>query len=116
MGVRIWVDVVSNACERRMAIEESAEAILEARAMRSGLSLAEINDPCGMPSELRDAHVANDRAVDVAYGCGGDGLDESRVSFWLEMRGTILGAGQAGTHLVQGRDAARASSRWCRGA
>ena len=49
-------------------IEQTAQAILDARAKYPDCSLADLYDETVMPSELRKAHQANDRAVMAAYG------------------------------------------------
>ena len=49
-------------------IEETAQAILDARAKYPDSSLADLYDETLMPPELRKAHQANDRAVMAAYG------------------------------------------------
>ena len=49
-------------------IEQTAQAILNARAKYPDCSLADLYDETVMPSELRKAHQANDRAVMAAYG------------------------------------------------
>lgn len=49
-------------------IEQTAQAILNARALYSDSSLAELYDELLMPRELRKAHQDNDRAVMQAYG------------------------------------------------
>lgn len=54
--------------EQRAKIEETAQGILDARAMYPNDSLAALYDPLTMPPELRKAHQANDRAVMRAYG------------------------------------------------
>ena len=50
------------------AIEKTAQAILDARALYTDCSLADLYDEATMPPELRKAHQANDRAVMKAYG------------------------------------------------
>ena len=47
---------------------QTAQAILEARALYPDSSLADLYDEAVMPPELRKAHQANDRAVMEAYG------------------------------------------------
>ena len=47
---------------------QTAQAILEARALYPDCSLADLYDEAVMPPELRKAHQANDRAVMEAYG------------------------------------------------
>jgi len=54
--------------EQRAKIEETAKAILDARALYPDSSLADLYDELTMPPELRKAHQANDRAVMQAYG------------------------------------------------
>ncbi|MBQ3863230.1 MAG: class I SAM-dependent DNA methyltransferase, partial [Schwartzia sp.] len=52
----------------RAAIEKTAQAILDARALYPGNSLADLYDPVTMPPELLKAHRENDKAVMQAYG------------------------------------------------
>ena len=54
--------------EQKKKIEETAQAILDARALYPDCSLADLYDEIAMPPELRKAHQANDRAVMQAYG------------------------------------------------
>lgn len=54
--------------EQRSKIEETAQAILDARALYPDSSLADLYDELTMPPELRKAHQENDRAVMRAYG------------------------------------------------
>ena len=54
--------------EQKAAIEKTAQAILDARALYSDCSLADLYDETTMPIELRKAHQANDKAVMKAYG------------------------------------------------
>ena len=54
--------------EQRAKIEQTAQAILDARALYPDCSLADLYDEVTMPPELRKAHQANDRAVMQAYG------------------------------------------------
>ena len=49
-------------------ITQTAQAILDARALYPDSSLADLYDPLTMPPELRKAHAANDAAVMKAYG------------------------------------------------
>lgn len=49
-------------------IKQTAQAILNARALYSGNSFADLYDEVTMPIELRKAHQDNDRAVMEAYG------------------------------------------------
>lgn len=49
-------------------VEQTANAILDARANFSGATLADLYDANTMPLELVKAHRANDEAVDACYG------------------------------------------------
>ena len=57
--------------EQKKRIEETAQAILDARALYPDCSLADLYDELTMPPELRKAHQANDKAVMQAYGFWG---------------------------------------------
>ena len=54
--------------EQRAKIEQTAQAILDARALYPDCSLADLYDEVTMPPELRKAHQANDKAVMLSYG------------------------------------------------
>ena len=54
--------------EQKAKIEQTAQAILDARALYPDSSLADLYDELTMPIELRKAHQDNDRAVMAAYG------------------------------------------------
>ena len=60
-----WPDVTE---EQRRRIEQTAQAILDARALYPDSSLADLYDVLLMKPELRKAHRDNDRAVMAAYG------------------------------------------------
>lgn len=60
-----WVEPTE---EQRKKIEQTAQAILDARALYPNSSLADLYDEVIMPSELRKAHQENDMAVIQAYG------------------------------------------------
>ena len=53
---------------QRARIEQTAQAILDARALYPDCSLADLYDETTMPPELRKAHQQNDKAVMQAYG------------------------------------------------
>ena len=53
---------------QKQKIAETAQAILDARALYPDASLADLYDEAAMPPELRRAHQANDMAVWDAYG------------------------------------------------
>ena len=53
---------------QKAKIEQTAQAILDARALYPDCSLADLYDEVTMPPELRKAHQLNDKAVMEAYG------------------------------------------------
>lgn len=52
---------------QRAKIEQTAQSILDARALYPDCSLADLYDEVAMPPELRKAHQENDKAVMRAY-------------------------------------------------
>ena len=54
--------------KQKSRIEQTAQMILDARALYPDSSLADLYDELTMPPELRKAHRDNDRAVMDAYG------------------------------------------------
>lgn len=58
----------SPSADQKQKIEQTAQGILDARALYPDSSLADLYDPLTMPPELRKAHTANDIAVMHAYG------------------------------------------------
>ena len=64
--------------EQKQRIEQTAQAILDARALYPDSSLADLYDEVTMPVELRRAHQANDRAVMEAYGFPVKSMTESQ--------------------------------------
>ena len=72
--------------EQKTKIEQTAQAILDARALYPDCSLADLYDELTMPPELRRAHQANDKAVMQAYGFWGKLNSESAcVAALMEM-------------------------------
>lgn len=63
--------------EQKEMIEQTAQAILDARALYPDCSLADLYDELTMPKELRKAHQENDKAVMQAYGFWGKIKSES---------------------------------------
>ena len=64
--------------EQKAKIEQTAQAILDARALYPDSSLADLYDELTMPVELRKAHQDNDRAVMQAYGFNVKTMTESQ--------------------------------------
>jgi len=60
-----WPDTID---EQKAEIEKLAQGILDARALYSESSLADLYDPLTMPPELLKAHQNLDRAVMKLYG------------------------------------------------
>lgn len=75
------------SAEHRAAMDKTGQAILDARAKSPGSTMADLYDPVAMPAALRKAHLANDRAVDAAYGFKGDKSDADRVAFLFDLYG-----------------------------
>ena len=75
-----WPNVTE---QQKSAIEQTAQAILDARALYPDASLADLYDELTMPLELRKAHQANDRAVMQAYGMPIKETDEAACVAWL---------------------------------
>ncbi|MBQ7265308.1 MAG: class I SAM-dependent DNA methyltransferase [Firmicutes bacterium] len=71
--------------EQRAKIEETAQAILDARALYPDSSLADLYDELTMPKELRKAHQNNDRAVMTAYGFDLKMLESECVAELIKM-------------------------------
>ncbi|MBQ0161215.1 MAG: class I SAM-dependent DNA methyltransferase [Bacteroidales bacterium] len=70
---------------QKAKIEQTAQAILDARALYPDSSLADLYDEVTMPPELRKAHQQNDRAVMEAYGFGKDLTENDIVAELLKM-------------------------------
>ena len=71
--------------EQRKKIEQTAQAILDARNNHPESSLADLYDPLAMPSDLRKAHKANDKAVLQAYGLKTDATESEIVAHLFKM-------------------------------
>lgn len=65
---------------QKAKIEQTAQAILDARALYPESSLADLYDELTMPPELRKAHRANDLAVLEAYGFPKDASESEIVA------------------------------------
>lgn len=71
--------------EQKSRIEQTAQAILDARKLFPDCSLADLYDELTMPVELRKAHQANDFAVMAAYGFDKKITESECVSKLMEM-------------------------------
>ena len=65
-------------------IETAAQALLDARAVQTNASLADLYDPLTMPANLLKANQVLDKAVDAAYGYKGANTDAALVAFLFE--------------------------------
>ena len=80
-----WPEAAVGPChfgkfnDLKARIEQTAQAILDARALYPDSSLADLYDVTLMPIELRRAHQSNDRAVMDAYGFTEGMSDEAIV-------------------------------------
>ena len=71
--------------EKRAEIENTAKGILDARALFSKASLADLYNELTMPPELRKAHNENDRAVLTAYGLPKDATETEITSYLFHL-------------------------------
>lgn len=71
--------------KQKQAIEEAAQAVLDARAQHPAASLADLYDPLTMPPELVKAHQKLDVAVDAAYSKKKFQGDIDRVAYLFEL-------------------------------
>ncbi len=71
--------------KQKQAVEDSAKAILEARAQYPESSLADLYDPNTMPPELVKAHRQLDKAVDLCYRPQPFTSEAKRIEFLFEL-------------------------------
>ncbi len=71
--------------KQKQAIEDVAQAVLDARAKFPTSSLADLYDPLTMPPALTKAHQKLDAAVDSAYAKRKFTGDTDRVAFLFEL-------------------------------
>ncbi len=71
--------------KQKQAIEDAAQAVLDARAQFPDASLADLYDPLTMPEALTKAHHKLDAAVDSAYAKRKFAGDTDRVAFLFEL-------------------------------
>jgi hypothetical protein len=76
--------------KQRQAIEQAAQAVLDARAKYPDSSLADLYDPLSMPADLVRAHHKLDAAVDAAYSKKKFSGDRDRVAFLFELYQQLL--------------------------
>ncbi|GAB1410268.1 N-6 DNA methylase [Desulfovibrionales bacterium] len=81
--------------KQKQAIENAAQAVLDARALFPESSLADLYDPLTMPPMLLKAHHKLDKAVDAAYGRS-FASEADRVAFLFALYGQYVGEGENG--------------------
>lgn len=74
-----WPQAPTDA--QKAAVEQAAQAVLDARAKFPDQTLADLYDPLAMPKPLRDAHRALDRAVDRCYRRNAFDSERARVEY-----------------------------------
>ncbi|NOU41389.1 MAG: class I SAM-dependent DNA methyltransferase [Methylotenera sp.] len=77
-------DASTSSARTVKSIEVAAQAVLDARAIHTNASLADLYDPLTMPVNLLKAHQVLDKAVVAAYGYKGANTDAARVAFLFE--------------------------------
>lgn len=80
--------------KQQAAVRTAAQALLDARAAQTGQSLAALYDAEVMPVEIRKAHAALDKAVDLCYRPQPFDTELSRVRFLFERYAQLIAAGQ----------------------
>lgn len=81
-----WCDPTE---KQKAKIEQTAQAILDARAKYPDCSLADLYDETTMPPELRKAHQMNDTAVMQAYGFDKNITESECVAELMKMYQTL---------------------------
>lgn len=79
--------------KQKNEIEKTAQGILNARALYSNDTLADLYDSITMPAELRRAHQLNDKAVMEAYGMklhGEENTEAGCVAFLMNLYQDIV--------------------------
>ena len=80
--------------EQKQKIQQTAQAILDARALYPDSSLADLYDETTMPYELRKAHRENDKAVWAAYGKAWPiGSESACVAALMKLYQALAGGG-----------------------
>ncbi|TSC76025.1 MAG: DNA methyltransferase [Parcubacteria group bacterium Gr01-1014_31] len=77
--------------DKKEAVENAAQAVLDARAKFTSSTLADLYDPNTMPKELLDAHHNLDRAVDACYGKRDFKTEPERLEFLFGLYKAYLG-------------------------
>lgn len=83
-----WPEEPTDA--QKKAVEDAAQAVLDARRAHQGATLADLYDPNTMPKDLLDAHHKLDRAVDACYGKSNFKSEPERLEFLFEQYKRII--------------------------
>jgi hypothetical protein len=78
-----WPEAPSD--KQKQAIEDAAQAVLDARAQFPNSSLADLYDPNTMPPALVKAHQQLDKAVDLCYRPQPFTSEAKRIEFLFEL-------------------------------
>lgn len=80
--------------EKRQAVADKAQKVLDVRKNHVGQTLAWMYNPETMPNDLKKAHAELDAAVDAAYGYTGKADDAARVAFLFKLYGELVAEGR----------------------
>ena len=90
-----WPDRAALTTKQVQAVEQAAQQVLDARAKYPTSTLAQMYDPLLMPTDLRAAHNALDRAVEGLYGLKAGSTEAQRLALMLtryqDLVPTLLG-------------------------
>jgi hypothetical protein len=75
---------------KKKAIEQAAQSVLDTRALFPRSSLADLYGPLTMPQKLLQAHQKLDKAVEAAYGRSFEN-DSQRVAYLFELYQKLSG-------------------------
>ncbi len=89
--------------KQKAAVEQAAQAVLDARALFPGETLANLYDPNLMPAELARAHAELDRAVDRCYRKEPFQSEIERVQYLFAMHERLNAPMQAAMSARKGR-------------
>ena len=82
-----WPNPTSEQLQR---IETTAQQILDARLLYPESSLADLYDPIVMPTELSEAHIANNKAVMAVYGFSTKMSEEDCVAELMKLYKSMM--------------------------
>jgi hypothetical protein len=77
---------------QEQTLTETALGVLSAREQHPGSTLAELYDPDKMPENLREAHRANDLAVEACYREDPFTSDEERLAYLFKLYEEMIAA------------------------